>query len=86
MNRLRRRKARGHLGAGHAFDARVDCGGDVERPGERFGALGHVMRVASSENFDVQIHGCADRNGPQNSSTSWNEKLPPIASTGEGGS
>jgi hypothetical protein len=26
---------------------------------------GHVMRVASGENFNVQIHGCADRNGPQ---------------------
>ena len=52
--------------AGHAFDTRVDCGGDVERPGKRFeNAFGHVMRVASGENFDVQIHGRADRNGPE---------------------
>ena len=56
-----RRDLENAFGAGHAFDARIDLGGDVERPGERFkNAFGHVMRVAAGENFDVQIHGRAD--------------------------
>lgn len=54
------------FGAGHALDARVDLSGDVKGPGEGFeNAFGHVMRVASGQNFDVKIHGSADRHGPQ---------------------